>query len=385
MEAQRKLILMLTGLLLSLGLVMVYSASFVVAERKFDTPTFFLERHGIYLLLGCIALAVASLWDYHSLARQWRWFLLIALALLLAVLIPGVGERINGARRWFRIGSLTFQPSELAKPLLVLAIATWAARHRQVLGSFWQGFLPATLLVLVPVALMALEPDLGTAGLTFAALSSMLFVAGIRLVYALPAILIGLPAAAWFAWSKLGYIQARIAEFFAGETDVYGRGYQVHQGLIALGSGGLTGKGLGQGDAKLLFLPEAHNDFILALIGEEFGLIGTLSVLFCFGLLVWQGWIVARRAPDLLGSLIALGVTLMIGIQATINFAVVTRSMPTKGISLPLISYGGSSLILMMFSIGLLLNVAAHPASDQEGELKREGAECGAEPVPQPV
>jgi len=370
MEAARRNLLILTGALLALGIVMVYSASFVAAERKFGNPTFFLERHGIYLLAGCFALAVGSLYDYHRFARHWKLLLGSAFVLLAVVLVPGVGEKINGARRWLRLGSMTVQPSELAKPLLIVGLAAWAAtrqKHNRI-ASFEEGFLPGSIFSGGAVVLLALEPDLGTAALVFAVLSAMLFVAGVRLAYVVPALLVALPVGALAAWSKFGHIQARLQEFMSGQPDALGRGYQVTQGLIAQGSGGVLGVGLGQGRSKLLFLPEAHNDFILALIGEELGLIGTLSVLLCFALFVWQGWTVASRAPDLLGTLIALGVTLMVGLQAVINVAVVTRSMPTKGISLPLISYGGSALVFMLFAIGLLLNVAAHPPREAPPE-----------------
>ncbi|MBI3829283.1 MAG: putative lipid II flippase FtsW [Planctomycetes bacterium] len=378
MESARRNILMLTGALLALGMVMVYSASFVAAERKFGDPTFFLERHGIYLLAGCMALAIGSLWDYHRLARHWKWLLALAFLLLASVLVPGIGEKINGARRWFRAGGFTLQPSEFAKPLLIVGVAAWAATRQKEnrIRSFKDGFLPGALLAGGAVLLTALEPDLGTASLILCVLGAMLFVAGLRLLYALPALLVAVPVGALCAWSKLGYIQARLHDFFSGASDPLGKGYQVTQGMIAQGSGGVFGVGLGQGHSKLLFLPEAHNDFILALIGEELGLIGSVAVALCFALFVWQGWIVARKAPDLLGSLIALGVTLLVGIQAAMNIAVVTKSVPTKGISLPLISYGGSSLVFLLFAIGLLLNVAAHPAPDEApdrlGAVKRK-------------
>jgi cell division protein FtsW len=349
--------------------VMVYSASFVVGAERFGSPVFFLQRHCIYLLAGCLALALASLWDYHDLAKRWPWLLGAAAVLLLGVLVPGLGDRINGAQRWYRLGPLTFQPSELTKPLLILAVAGWAVSRREHIKSFTQGFLPAGLILAGFVGLIALQPDLGTAALTGAVLAALLFVAGVRLVHALPILLLAVPGAVFLAWTKLGYVRSRVESFMDGDLDPTGKGYQVYQGLIAQGSGGWWGMGLGQGPSKLLFLPEAHNDFILALIGQELGLIGTLCVVLAFALFVWQGWRVAAHAPDMLGTLIALGVTLVIGLQAAMNIAVVTHSMPTKGISLPLISYGGSALIFTLFSIGLLLNVAAHqPAREPETE-----------------
>ena len=360
MESARRNLLMLTGALLALGLVMIYSASFVVAQQRFGRATFFLERHCVYLLSGCMALAVASLWDYHRLARLWPTLLAVSLGLLLAVLIPGIGERINGAQRWFRVGGFTFQPSEAAKPLLVLGLAGWAVTRKEAIGEFSRGFLPGAALVGLAVGLIALEPDMGTSALVLTVLSAMLFVAGVRVLHALPVMAVTVPLVAMLAWNRLGYIQTRVLNFLEGDADPLGTGYHVRQALIAQGSGGVLGLGVGQGHSKLLFLPESHNDFIFAVIGEELGLIGSMGVLLCFMLFVWQGWRVVRRAPDMLGSLIALGVTLLIGIQAAIHIAVVTRSMPAKGICLPMVSYGGSALVFTLLGVGLLLNVAAH-------------------------
>jgi cell division protein FtsW len=360
METARRNLFMLTGCLLALGTVMVYSASFVYAERRFGAATFFLERHCIYVLLGCAALFTGCLCDYHWLARRWQWLFPIAGVLLAAVLIPGVGATFNGARRWFAFGPVTFQPSEAVKPLLVAALAGWLVSRRERLGSFREGFLPSAGLVAGAAGLVALEPDLGTAMLLFGVLGAMLFSAGLKLRHALPAAGAALLLAASLAWMKLDYLRARFGDWWSGGADPLGRSYQSTQALIAQGSGGLVGCGVGQGKSKLLFLPEPHNDFILALIGEELGWLGAAAVVCCFACLVWLGWRIARRAPDLLGSLIAFGLTLMLGAQAALNIAVVTRSVPTKGIALPLVSYGGSALIFTLFSIGLLLNVAAH-------------------------
>jgi cell division protein FtsW len=364
MDGARRTLLIVTGTLLSLGVVMVYSASFVFAEKKFGSPTYFLQRHAVYLLAGCIALGVTSLWDYHKLARHWKWLVCAAAIMLIAVMIPGIGVRINGARRWFSVAGITFQPSEAVKPLIIMGMAGWIIYARDKITTFTGGFLPGAIIASLIVLLTAFEPDLGSAGLLSCVLGAMLFVGGVRLKYVLPSLVVALPVGGFIAYSKLGYIQSRIAQWLSGGSDPLGHGYQITQAMMAQGSGGIFGAGLGQGHSKLLFLPEAHNDFIFALIGEELGLIGTLSLLTLFALFVIQGWRVARRAPDMLGTLIALGVTLCIGLQAAINIAVVTHSMPTKGIALPLVSYGGSSLVFTLAAVGLLLNVAAHPACD---------------------
>ncbi|MCY3019863.1 MAG: putative lipid II flippase FtsW [Planctomycetota bacterium] len=364
MDAPRRTILIITGALLALGLVMVYSASFVVAEKRFGVPTYFLQRHAIYLLAGCLALAFTSVCDYHCIARHWRWFVFVAVLLLGAVLVPGLGAKSHGARRWFSLAGLTFQPSEAVKVLMILGISGWIAYTGEKIVTFKEGFVPGAACVAVIVVLTALEPDLGSAALLAVVLGALLFAGGVRLRFVLPALAVTAPLMALVAYNKLGYIRSRVENWLHGSSDPLGAGYQISQAMMAQGSGGVFGVGLGQGHSKLLFLPEAHNDFIFALIGEEFGVIGTISLLLLFALLVVQGWRVAARAPDLLGSLLALGVTLCIGFQAAINVAVVTHSMPTKGISLPLVSYGGSSLVFTLAAIGLLLNVAAHPACD---------------------
>jgi len=393
MDSLRRTILLVTGALLALGLVMVYSASFVMAEKRYGVPTYFLQRHAIYLLAGCLALAVISVCDYHRLARYWRWYVVAAVLLLGVVLVPGLGARINGARRWFAIGSLTFQPSEAAKVLMILGLAGWIAEAKDTITTFKEGFVPGAAAVAVVVALTALEPDLGSAALLAFVLSALLFTGGVRLRFVLPALALAAPLTIAVAYHKLEYIRGRIHDFLSG-SDPLGKGYQITQAMMAQGSGGVFGVGLGQGHSKLLFLPEVHNDFIFALIGEEFGLLGTLGLLVLFGILVVQGWRVASRAPDMLGALVALGVTLCIGSQAAINIAVVTHSMPTKGISLPLVSYGGSSLIFTLAAIGLLLNVAAHPSCDalpaklgatprrKSGLLRLTGQEPAAELKP---
>jgi cell division protein FtsW len=363
MDRARRIILVVVGAMLAIGTVMVYSATFVYAEKSRAVPTFFLERHAIYVACGCVALAVSSICDYHRVARWWKWSIALALLLLAAVLVPGLSVCINGARRWFSIAGMTIQPSEAAKPLLILGIAGWIVRSRENVGTFVKGFLPAMLLAGSAVALTAVEPDLGSAALLACVLGAMLFVGGVKLRYALPTALVVLPLAALAAYSRLGYIRSRLEDFMSGASDPQGAGYQINQSLTALGCGGVTGAGIGQGHCKLLYLPEAHNDFIFALIGEELGLVGTVTVILLFVIFIVMGLRVASRAPDMLGSLIALGVTLCAGLQAAINIAVVTHSMPTKGIALPFISYGGSSLVFLLAAVGMLLNVAAHPAS----------------------
>ncbi len=284
----------------------------------------------------------------------------LILILLTLVLIPGIGTAYYGARRWFRFGGIGFQPSEIAKLGLIIFLASFISKDTHRIKYFTSGLLPVILAIGLTCGLVILEPDIGTA--CFIALLStiILVVGGIKLWHLAPIAAGVLPLTAYFVIHKLAYVQQRLAVFF--NPALYldsAAGYQIKQSLIGLGAGGFWGSGLGASKQKLFFLPQQQTDFICAIIGEELGFIGILGVLFLFGLFLWQARKVVLRAPDLFGSLLALGITLMIILQALINIGVVTASLPTKGIALPFISFGGSSLCTLMLGVGILLNIAA--------------------------
>ncbi|RME77014.1 MAG: cell division protein FtsW [Planctomycetota bacterium] len=349
--------------LVALGLVMVYSSTAVECDRRFGDPAFFLRRQLVWSLVAGLTLLLARSTDYHALVRLSRLGTLALCLLLIAVLFqPGH----KGAHRWFHLGAFQFQPSELGKILLVLLCARECGRlGRLPTAPGLRQTLPLFAAVGAVVGLVAIEPDFGTA-LFLCAITGVLLLAG-----AIPLrhlFVVGLPAslaALAYGLTRLEHVRARLRVFLDPAGDVLGKGYQVHQSLIALGSGGLTGLGLGRSRQKLYFLPDDHTDFILAIIGEELGLIGTLVVLALFVALVGFGVRIALRAPDLEGRLVALGLTTAIGLQACMNIAVVTASMPTKGISLPFVSYGGSALVVTLGAVGLLLNVAAQSRGPQ--------------------
>jgi len=352
-------ILAIVAVLLALGLVMVASTA---PAANPALGRYLVLKHTLWLAVALAALYVAYSVDYHTMRRFSIPLLLVSLASLLAVLF--FGATVNGARRWFRIGSfLSIQPSEFFKIALCLYMADFLAREQQRIKTFFKGFVQPVVIMGVAFALILKEPDFGTALLIAAVTFGMLFVAGIRMIHVLPATIASVPLLAYIVMHMPHCVQ-RIMTFVNPWADARGSGYQIVQSLIALGSGGLTGVGLGNSRQKLLYLPEANSDFVFAIIGEEMGLIGAALVVLLFALLVWAGIRVARRAPDLFGSLLAFGLTFTIGLQAAVNIAVVTCSAPTKGIALPLVSAGGSSLVATMMAIGLLMNVASHTEAE---------------------
>jgi len=347
--------------LLGLGLLMVASTA---PPRNPAAASYLVLKHTLWLAAGIVALIVAYSADYHWLRRFSVVLLGLSLATLAGVLVAGA--TVNGAKRWYRFGSfLSLQPSELFKIALCLYMADFLAREQGRIKTFLKGFVQPILIMGVAFALILKQPDFGTALLIAVVTLAMLFVAGIRMVHVVPAILASIPLLAYLV-IKVPYRLQRILSFLNPWADPQGAGYQVIQSLLALGSGGIFGVGLGNSRQKLLYLPEAGNDFIFAIIGEELGLIGCTAVVLLFVLFAWYGMRVALRAPDLYGSLLAFGLTLTIGLQAAVNIAVVTCSAPTKGISLPLVSSGGSSLVAVMIAVGILMNIASHVEADEE-------------------
>jgi cell division protein FtsW len=343
-------------LLAGFGVVMVYSSGAVFAAKKYGDATFFLKRELIYAVLGLGAMSLASRVDYSIYRKLAYPLLFVSLGLLAAVL--KIGSRAGGAIRWFRAGPLSFQPSELAKLALCVYLAYLLARKAEKVRVFSVGFLPPLLVTGVMMVLLLKQPDLGTAAIFGAVALGLLFVAGTRTSYLILAVLVAAPAGWQFIVSTPFRMRRMLAflDPWAFRRDV---GYQITESLISVGSGGITGLGLGDGRQKLFFLPEAHTDFILSIVGEELGLCGVLFVIGLFGVLVWRGFRTAFRARDVFGSYLAFGITTMFGLQALVNIGVVLGSLPTKGLPLPFISYGGTSLVMSLFAAGVLANISA--------------------------
>lgn len=346
-----------TMVLLGLGVVMVYSASAVMAHEERGDSLYYLKRHVLFALLGLTAAYGVLLVDYRRLQPLARLGVLLAAVALIVVLIPGLGRQVGGARRWFRLGEFSVQPAELAKLAVIIYLADLLARKGKAVTSFRHGFLPGLLIVAVVVALVLAQPDLGTAFL-IAAVSLVLFIGagvpwrqmGAVMLPAVPAFLALLVA--------MPYRRRRLMAFADPWRDPQGTSFQIVQSMLAIGSGGAWGVGLGQSHQKLFYLPHAHTDFVFAVITEELGLVGGLAVLGLFAAFVWLGMRIAALADDAFGRLLSIGLVAMIGLEAAINLGVVTALLPTKGLPLPFVSYGGSSLVMKMVAVALLLNVA---------------------------
>lgn len=371
MRQTRIHLFMVTIILLAVGVVMVYSSSAINAYESLKDSAFYLKRHLAYLLIGIIG----SLWimsiDYDIIKKYIKPILVVSFLLLILVLVPGVSREIAGARRWFRFSILSFQPSQAAKLVLILYFADVLSRKQNEIRSFTQGFVPPMIMLGLSVGLILLEPDLGTSVCIAAVSFIMLFVAGIRLTHLVPVMVSSLPGLCVIILAK-PYRMKRILAFMNPWQDPQGIGFQIIQSYIALGSGGIFGVGLGQSRQKLLYLPGCHTDFIFSIIGEELGLIGAAGIIILFIVFIYLGMKIAFRSRDLFGHLAALGIVSMIAVEAIINIGVATGSIPTKGLSLPFISYGGSSLVFDMMAAALLLNIAKY----SEGFQERQDINC---------
>jgi cell division protein FtsW len=354
-------ILFCVVVLVLIGLAMIYSSSGTLAGQRYGDPAFFLKRQVVWALIGGIGMAAAMRFDYHKLARFGPMFYLLALVMLFLVLIPGFSREVGGARRWLALGGLTFQPSEFAKLGLIIFFSSVLVKKEATgkLKDFITGYTPNALALGACFILILLQPDMGTSLILAAVVFFLFFIAGIRASFMAGTLLTLLPFL-YVAILNVDYRRKRILSFLDPWSDPSDSGFQIIQSYVALGNGHFTGVGLGQSMQKNFFLPDAHTDFIFAIIGEEVGFIGCSLVVLLFGMIVYRGFRVAFRAPEPFGMYLAAGITLSIGLQAIVNICVTTGLLPTKGLPLPFISVGGSALVMWMISIGILLNVSEH-------------------------
>ncbi|MBA4149649.1 MAG: putative lipid II flippase FtsW [Verrucomicrobia bacterium] len=368
MRVATTILVFCVGALLALGMVMLFSAK-MMHESAAWQPMAQVVWCGLGLIAGAIAIAV----DYRKLKKFAIPLLVLAVVLLLMVFIPDLGRSINGAYRWIKLpkglGGLTLQPSEMAKLALIIFMAYYCERFLRQMHTFKKGVMIPALVVGGVLGLIFIEPDVGTTMLLAAVCSIMLLLAGLRWRYFIPPVLIGCIAIGAFIYND-PMRSERIYAWLNLEETKRDKGAQAYQAKLALGAGGLTGLGLGNGRQKLGFIPENHTDFIFSIVGEELGLIATIGVVLAFVMILFSGVFIASRAPDMFGMLLASGITFMISIQAFINIGVVTNFLPNKGMSLPFISYGGSNLLVMLCSIGLLLSVARQGV-DRERTVER--------------
>ncbi|MDP2941351.1 MAG: putative lipid II flippase FtsW [Candidatus Omnitrophota bacterium] len=346
-----------TVILIAIGVVMIYSSSSIYAWERYKDSFFFLKRHLAFLAIGVFLAFLVMSMDYHKFRRIAKPLLLFSLFLLVLVLIPGIGREVSGARRWFRFKFISFQPSELANLAIVIYAADFIARKGNEIKQFLKGFLPPICVLGVCALLILKQPDLGSTLAIGIVVFLMLFVAGVRGRYLFSCILAGLPLLYLLVFN-VPYRRARILAFLNPWTDPRGTGFQIIQSQIALGSGGLFGIGLGHSRQKLFYLPAAHTDFIFSIIGEELGLLGTLTVIILYAIFIQQGLKIIKNAADKFGYFLALGLVSMISLKCAINIGVSCGILPTKGLPLPFISYGGSSFIFDMAAVGILINIA---------------------------
>lgn len=348
--------LILVLFLLGFGLVMVCSASYVSAYSKYGDSFYYFKRQAIYALLGLACMFVAAFFDYRHLRKMAPVILLVAFILIAVVLIPGIGVKVGGGRRWLNL-PIRIQPSELAKLAIVIFFASYISANQKYMNKFKVGVMYPMIVLAVFVGLVAVEPHLSGAILILAIGVVMLFVGGSSLKW-----LGGFAAAGAAGMGVLmlvsDYAMTRIKTWLDPYSDIRGDGYQTVQSLLAVGSGGFFGLGLGQSRQKHLYIPEAQNDYIFSIVAEELGFIGCMIVIALFILLIWRGFSIAFHTQDKFGSLIVIGIMSRIAIQTILNIAVVTNAIPVTGIGLPFFSYGGTSLIVLLVEVGIVLSVS---------------------------
>ncbi|MCK4993577.1 MAG: putative lipid II flippase FtsW [Candidatus Omnitrophica bacterium] len=343
-------------ILVCIGIVMIYSTSAIYALENQGDSAYYLKRHLAYVFIGLICVFFAMKVDYHYFRKIAKPLLMASAVLLVLLFVPGITRQVGGARRWFRLGSLSFQPSELAKFAMVVYAADFLSRKKDVITSFLYGFLPILLVMGSVCLLIIVQPDLGTVLTITSICFLMFFVAGVKLTHILSFVLGSLPLLYILVFS-VSYRRRRILAFLDPWSDPQGTGFQIIQSLVAVGSGGFTGLGLGHGRQKLLYLPAAYTDFIFSIIGEELGFIGTSAIIMLVIFLLLQATKISLKAKDSFGQLLSFGLISCLMIEAIVNMGVAISIFPTKGLPFPFISYGGTSLVFNMIYVGLILNV----------------------------
>ena len=358
------MLLVATAMLVIMGLLAVYTSSFAVGYHEFGDTNYFVGRQAVFALLGVGALVLFMRMDYNRL-RAWSVpMLLLALAGLIAVLLPGIGVERNGATRWLALGPVSVQPSEFAKLAVIIYIAAWLASRGKDINQFSLGFVPFVLLLGVVGGLVIAEPDMGTTIIIFLTASTLFFVAGAPLSHL--GLLIGVGGAISYAVIlQRDYQLDRLATFVNPESDPQGGGFQVIQLLVALGSGGPLGVGWGEGAQKFYYVPGSHTDGVFAILGEEVGFVGLMAILGLFAFFIYRAVLVTLRSRDRFSMLLCIGIIAWIAGQTLINIGGITRTIPLTGVPLPFLSYGGSSLIMLMAAVGVLLSVSRYSSGER--------------------
>jgi cell division protein FtsW len=336
---------------------MIFSASSIEAWQKMGNSMYYLNRHLLFLVLGTFLSIFVMGMDYRKLKIYSKPLLIFSTLLLILILMPGISREIGGAKRWFRFFSLNFQPSEFAQIAMIVYIAEFISRKKTLTDDFWHGFIPVIAILGFVVFLILMQPDLGTVVALSIVVIVMMYISGLDLRYVFSLFLLAMPVLFILIFS-VPYRRIRMLTFLNPWADPEGSGFQLIQSQIALGSGGIFGVGLGMSKEKLLYLPAAHTDFIFSIIGEELGFLGVIATITLFFLFLYYGFKIAYSVKDSFGHYLSFGLVLLITLKALINMGVSCALLPTKGLPLPFISYGGSSLIFDMISVALLLNIA---------------------------
>ena len=358
-KGQYDLSLLITTIsLIGFGIVMVYSSSAILAAERFGDGYYFLKKQALFAAFALAMMMVMMNVPYTVLKRVAYPILGLSLLLLILLLIPGIGYRVGGSTRWIRLVSFSFQPSEFAKLALIIFLAYFLEKKGDRMRTFSLGFLPVLIISGTMIYLVMLQPDFGAALFLATMVFILLFIGGVRISYLVSSILVALPII-YLLIMRVDYRYRRIIGFLNPWEDTSRTTFQMVQSLLALGSGGLFGTGLGGGSQKLFFLPAPHTDFIFSVIGEELGMVGATITLGLFALFTIRGFRIALMAEDPFGSLLGVGITAMISMQVIINMGVVLGLLPTKGLTLPFISYGGTSLLINAMGVGILLNISS--------------------------
>lgn len=351
------ILLLVTLILVTVGTAMIYSSSSIIALEKFKDGQYFLKKQIFFVILGLISMVLLTKIDYTTWKKAAYPGIILSLILLMLLFIPHVGLKRGGATRWLNLGVFSFQVSEMVKIAMVVFLAHLLARKAHLLKKFSRGILIPSAITAVVISLILLEPDFGTAVIIASILILMLCLAGSRITHLMFLAAAFIPVGVWLIFHK-GYRLARLTVFLDPWKDAGNSGFQIIQSLISFGSGGTFGVGIGDGMQKLFYLPQPHTDFILSIIAEESGFIGVSIVIILFSIFVFRGFMIAMKAPDLFGMLLAAGLTMVIAMESFINIAGVMGLIPLKGLALPFLSYGGSSFVMSMIAVGILLNIS---------------------------
>ncbi len=357
MNRDARIILLVVSLLIMVGMVMIYSSSAVYAHGRYDDSMYFVKRHLVYLVAGLIAAVFCMAVPVEKIADNAGKIMAFFIILLIAVLVPGIGREVGGARRWMHFFGFGIQPSEMAKLALVIYLADLTSRKRYLMHKFKHGFLPPLFVIGLVGGLVLMEPDMGTSVAILFIGFTMMFVSGASLKHMI-FVAMGVLPVLCLAVISAPYRVRRILTFFNPWKDARGAGFQLIQSFIALGSGGLLGVGLGESKQKLFYLPAAHTDFVFSIIGEELGFLGAASVLMLFAILIWFLLRLSFKVKEQFASRVILGISVMIAFEVIVNIGVSVGMLPTKGLPLPFISYGGSSLVTHLAAMGLIFNMA---------------------------